>query len=236
MRVLASQHGAPLPSLAAVKTRPVVLVHGLAGSARWWRETEDALSRTHDVHALDLPGFGSERRARFALAEAPAQVAERLESVGPAHLVGHSLGGLVCARVAARRPELVDRLVLVAPAGSLTRTTIRSHALPLAHALGNAAPAFLRLLAADVLRAGPRTILNAARELLLDDVLSDLRLIRAQTMLVWGERDPLVPPSLGEVFRAELPSARLELVAGARHVPMVERPREFTALLEEFLV
>jgi pimeloyl-ACP methyl ester carboxylesterase len=218
-----------------VKTRPVVLVHGLAGSSRWWRDTETALGRTHDVHTLDLPGFGSERRARFALADAPDRVAERLESFGPAHLVGHSLGGLVCARVAALRPDLVDRLVLVAPAGSLTRTTIRSHALPLAHALGTAAPSFLRLLAADVLRAGPRTILNAARELLHDDVLPDLRSIAAETLLVWGERDPIVPPNVGEIFRAELRSARLELLAGARHVPMVERPREFTALLQEFL-
>jgi pimeloyl-ACP methyl ester carboxylesterase len=224
-----------LPSLAAVKTRPVVLVHGLAGSARWWRDTEDALSQTHAVHALDLPGFGSERRAAFALADAPAHVAERLEQIGPAHLIGHSLGGLVCARVAARRPELVDRLVLVAPAGSLTRTTIRAHAVPLAHALGTAAPSFLRLLAAEVVRAGPRTILNAARELLRDDVLLDLRAIKAETLLVWGERDALVPPSVGEIFRAELPNARLELLAGARHVPMVERPRAFTALLEEFL-
>lgn len=218
-----------------MKTRPVVLVHGLAGSARWWRETEAALARTHAVHAVDLPGFGSERRARFALGDAPARLAERLENVGPAHLVGHSLGGLLCARVAAQRPELVDRLVLVAPAGSLTGTTIRSQALPLARALVVAQPRFLRLLTADAMRAGPRTIVGAARELLHDDVLPELRSVRAETLLVWGERDPLVPPSVGELFRSELRKARLEVLRGARHVPMVERPREFAALLAEFL-
>jgi pimeloyl-ACP methyl ester carboxylesterase len=218
-----------------VETRPVVLVHGLAGSARWWRDTETALARTHDVHTLDLPGFGSERRARFNLGDAPALVAERLEAVGPAHLVGHSLGGLVCARVAALRPELVERLVLVAPAGSLERATMRSHMLPLARALVAARPHFLRLLVEDALRAGPRTIVGAARELLRDDVLPDLRSIQAETLLVWGERDRLVPPSIGDLFRSELQTARLEVLRGARHVPMVERPREFTALLQEFL-
>ena len=224
-----------LPSVAAVETRPVVLVHGLAGSSRWWRETEAALRARHRVHVLDLPGFGSERRSRFVLADAPARVAEALEPIAPAHLVGHSLGGLVCARVAARRPELVDRLVLVAPAGALQPRRVRSHALPLALALRAARPSFLRLLAADALRAGPWTILAAAREVVRDDVLPDLRLISAETLLVWGERDSIVPPSLGEVFRTELPRARLEVMLGARHVPMVERPREFAALLEDFL-
>jgi pimeloyl-ACP methyl ester carboxylesterase len=218
-----------------VKTRPIVLVHGLAGSARWWRDTEAALAHTHDVHALDLPGFGSERQARFNLGAAPELLAQRLEALGPAHLVGHSLGGLVCARVAAHRPELVERLVLVAPAGSLERPTFRSNALPLARALVAAQPRFLRLLAADALRAGPRTILGAARELLLDDVVPELRSIRAETLLVWGERDPLVPPSVGELFRSELRSARLAVLPGAHHVPMFERPREFTALLADFL-
>jgi pimeloyl-ACP methyl ester carboxylesterase len=59
--------------------------------------------------------------------------------------------------------------------------------------------------------------------------------VRAETLLVWGERDPLVPPSVGELFRSELQKARLEVLRGARHVPMVERPREFAALLAEFL-
>jgi pimeloyl-ACP methyl ester carboxylesterase len=164
-----------------------------------------------------------------------ARVADALAATGRAHLVGHSLGGLVCARVAALRPELVARLVLVAPAGALERRTIRAHALPLALALTAARPSFLRLLAADALRAGPRTILEAARAVLSDDVLPDLRAIRAQTLLVWGDRDTIVPPSIGELFRAQLPHARLELLAGARHVPMIERPQAFAALLDEFL-
>ena len=214
---------------------PIVLVHGLAGSARWWRETERSLASGHPLYPIDLPGFGTERRTRFALDDAPAYVEEKLEEVGRAHLVGHSLGGLVCARVAARRPDLVDRLVLVAPAGSLPRRSFPGHALPLAAALRTASPSFLRLVVADSLRAGPMTVWRAARELLREDVLPDLHAIKSPTLLVWGEHDPLVPPSVGELFRAELPHARLELIAGAHHVPMVERPVEFCRVLDDFL-
>jgi pimeloyl-ACP methyl ester carboxylesterase len=213
---------------------PIVLVHGLAGSARWWGKTERALATGHPLHPIDLPGFGK-HRARFTLDEAQAFVEAKLDEVGRAHLVGHSLGGLVCARVAAERPDLVDRLVLVAPAGSLPRRSFHGHALPLAAAMLTTTPSFLRLVVADSLRAGPRTVWRAARELLHEDLLPDLHAITAPTLLVWGARDPLVPPSVGELFRAELPHARLELIAGASHVPMVERPTEFCRLLTEFL-
>ena len=150
-------------------------------------------------------------------------------------LVGHSLGGLVCARVAARAPELVERLVLVAPAGVSRRRGLLGHLLPLAATACHSSPGFLRVLAADAVRAGPRALLRSARELLAQDVTHELRDVRAPTLLVWGERDDLVPASLGEVFARELPDARLLVIPGARHVPMVERPREFEDALVSFL-
>jgi pimeloyl-ACP methyl ester carboxylesterase len=214
---------------------PVVLVHGLAGSARWWRDAEAALRSRHAVHALDLPGFGAARRERFAFDAAAGAVADRAEQLGRVHLVGHSLGGLVCAHVAAARPELVDRLVLVAPAGSLPRRSLLGHAWPLAATLRSARPSFLRLAVADALRAGPRTVFHAARDVLRHEVAAELRAIAAPTLLVWGERDALVPPSVGRLFETEIPDARLELLEGAGHVPMIERPDAFSRTLLAFL-
>jgi len=229
------RHDAGLPSAAAVETAtPVVLVHGLAGSARWWEQTEPVLRRRHDVHVVELPGFGAARRSRFTLEDATALVSDRVAGVGRVHLVGHSLGGLVCARVAAGRPELVERLVLVAPAGSLPRRTLAGHALPLAATLRSLRPSFLRLLVTDVVRAGPRTLVGAARELLREDVVADLRSVAAPTLLVWGERDMLVPASVSQLFAAEIPHARLELLEGVGHVPMIERPELFAQLVLAF--
>jgi len=154
---------------------PVVLVHGLAGSTPWWRETEAALAARHIVHLVDLPGYGAERRAAFELADAPDGLAERIMPLGR------------------------------------------------------------RVLAADAARAGPRTLLRTSRALLRVDVVAELAAIRAPTLLVWGERDPLIPATATSRFADAIPAAQIELIAEARHVPMVERPQEFARLLSEFL-
>jgi pimeloyl-ACP methyl ester carboxylesterase len=205
---------------------PVVLLHGMAGSSRWWAPVAERLAERHAVHSLDL------RAAPSAAVEA---VERYLEPLAPVPLVGHSLGGLVAARVAARQPDLVARLALVAPAGVPPGYGPLGYALPLAREVAGATPSFLRLLALDALRTGPFALLRSARELLGDDVRHELGAVRAPTLLLWGERDALVPAALAEAFAAALPHARLVLVRGARHMPMLERPDETAAALLDFL-
>src|SRR5215218_4517073 len=123
------------------------------------------------------------------------------------HLVGHSMGGYIAVRLAARRPELVRRLALVAPAGVPTGRPLLGYGVPLVAASLAATPRFLPVLALDVARAGPLTILRAARDLLAEDVRDDLRAVVAPTLLIWGDRDALVPPSLGPAMRDEIRDA-----------------------------
>lgn len=99
--------------------RVVLLVHGLGGSHANWITVAPKLARLGSVVSVDLPGFGLSPPAHPTTVEAHAHVVaallERLDQ-GPATLIGNSMGGLVCEMVAARRPELVGDLVLVAPA------------------------------------------------------------------------------------------------------------------------
>lgn len=208
----------------------VVLLHGLAGSWRWWRGNVAALAASRRVALVDLP-------RRVVLAEAPEAVHRVLAAneLQPADVVGHSLGGLVALRLAARWPEAVRRLVLVSPAALLPRRALHAYAGPLLVTLRHATPSFLVTLAADAARAGPRALLRSALDVLADDVREDLPKVRARTLIVVGERDSIVPPSVGELLCRELPDARLVVLAGAAHVPMVERPRDFERVLLEFL-
>lgn len=107
---------------------PLLLVHGLGGSAENWVEVLPELLRRHRVLAVDLPGHaGSAPLPRgatiddFAAAAAAVLEAEGVES---ALVAGHSFGGLVALRLAHGRPELVRGLLLVAPAGIATRSRI----------------------------------------------------------------------------------------------------------------
>lgn len=231
--------GLPVRYEVAGEGEPVVFVHGLSGSTRWWVRNVPALAERHRVYLVDLPGFGAMRRLRrhFVLAEAADWLSAWMGALAleKAHLVGHSMGGYVCLRLAARQPAVVQRLILVAPAGVPTGRSMVGHLVPLLGAARHATPRFLPVLARDALRMGPATLLRASRDLLAEDVREDLRRIQAPTLLLWGERDTLVPPAVGNLLREEIPDSRLFVLERAAHVPMFDRPEDFDAALLAFL-
>lgn len=206
-----------------------MLVHGLSGSAGWWKDVLRRLEPEHDAHVVDLP-------KQLRLEAAADWLAEWLEAAGleRAHLIGHSTGGLICARLAADHPELVERLVLIAPAGVSPGSRL-GHVLPLLRALRRSSPRLLPLLAKDAVRSGPRTLWRATGEVLEADVRAHLEVIAAPTLVVWGARDALLPPAMAEVFRAEIPDARLVVLERAGHVPMFEAADELSRELADFL-
>lgn len=96
----------------------LVLVHGLGGSTTNWDAVAPTLAAHARVRAIDLPGFGlTPPRADFSLDTHRDSVVAYLETMeGRFTLVGNSNGGLISAMIASRRPDLVERLVMVAPA------------------------------------------------------------------------------------------------------------------------
>jgi pimeloyl-ACP methyl ester carboxylesterase len=231
--------GWPISYEAAGEGEPVVFVHGLSGSTRWWFRNVRTIAERHRIYLVDLPGFGTMRslRGRFVLAETATWLSEWMEAAGleRAHLVGHSMGGYASVRLAASRPELVRRLVLVVPAGVPAERSMLGHLVPLLLTVRHATPAFLAVLVQEALRMGPMTLWRVARDLLAEDVRGDLRNIEAPTLLVWGENDPLIPPAVGDLLREEISNSRLLLLQRAGHVPMFDQPKEFDAALLTFL-
>jgi glycerol-3-phosphate dehydrogenase len=96
----------------------IVLIHGLGGSTTNWNAVGPSLTASGTVTAIDLPGFGlSPPRADYRLTTHRDSVIGYLETMeGPSTLIGNSTGGLLAELVAAERPDLVERLVLVCPA------------------------------------------------------------------------------------------------------------------------
>jgi pimeloyl-ACP methyl ester carboxylesterase len=100
---------------------PALCVHGLEGSSRNWTDLMDLLRPRLACDALDLPGFGDSpprpdgRYSIAALAQTVTALIERTGR-GSVHLLGNSLGGAVCVKVAATRPDLIRTLTLISPA------------------------------------------------------------------------------------------------------------------------
>ncbi len=100
---------------------PALCVHGLEGSSRNWTDLMDLLRPALAGQAVDLPGFGNSpprpdgKYSIAALAQTVTALIGKL-GCGPVHLIGNSLGGAVCVKIAAHRPELIRTLTLVSPA------------------------------------------------------------------------------------------------------------------------
>lgn len=222
---------------------PLLLVHGLSGSARWWDRNVPELAHRYRVLVPDLIGFGRSALRRGRL-PSPAQLAEVLaewlRTIGVArmHLVGHSMGGQLAVHFATRFPERIHRLVLVDAAG-LPRPVTPFAALRFAAELtpvwrwGD--PQFLPVIVGDAWTAGPRTLLRAILHVLGDDLRPLLPLIQAPTLIVWGERDSWVPLEHAWELRRAIAGARLAVLRGASHNPMVDRPADFNRLVLRFL-
>jgi pimeloyl-ACP methyl ester carboxylesterase len=217
---------------------PIILIHGLSGSSRWWVRNIPALAEHYRLYLIDLPGFGTMRhyRQRFALDEVASGIVLWMEAVGikQAHLVGHSMGGYICLWIAAHHPERVQCLVLVSPAGIPHIRSLHGYALPLLVTIRSLKPSFFYILISDALRAGPLTIVRAAQELLTKDIRECLKDITAPTLLIWGEYDSLVPSMLGDILNQELTHTHLHILKKTGHVSMFDQPKQFNAAVLTF--
>lgn len=179
-------------------------------------------------------------------------------------LIGNSMGGLVGALVAKRTPELLKKLVLVDAAGFSTsnrylkRVTKYRRVLEAIFALGYlvrkfvaankyAAAAFTKIVLWRPMNISSELMLvllnglgrpgfvDAARSIAfmrIDRVPGE---ITADTMIVWGRNDQLIPKRDAFRYAKMLPGARFELMEDTGHIPMFETPDEFNALIEDFI-
>ena len=242
---------------------PLVLVHGVATSRSIWRHVVPGLAERHLVATPDMPGFGQSPPIGpgFILEDVADALADALAALpGPVDLLGNSLGGAVAIVLAERRPELVRRLILAAPAG------LAPHRAPIPVIAGRVSATVV----AARRRVAPRLVGSAAaRRVLLYGLLTDPAAASAQearatiaasrgaqrvapavavvaaadlrprlselsvpVAFLWGDRDHLFPVSTLEDLRALVPGARAEVIVGAGHVPQLDRPGDFVAAVE----
>jgi pimeloyl-ACP methyl ester carboxylesterase len=242
----------------------LVLIHGLGASARWWDPIVARLAGSYRVIRIDLLGHGRSAKPAgggYAISEQAHRVGQALDrlGVGPAVLVGHSTGGYVATAVAEERGDLVTAIALIdtgprmdafvadGPAGKLLgvpvvgqllwrlRTDgIVRRGLSTAFAPGYTAP---RQVVDDTRGMTYHALTAASRA--SDDYLSQRPLpdrlipLGKPLLVIFGERDQRWRPSSAALYQA-VAGARVELIPGAGHSPMVEDPTRTAALLLTF--
>ena len=236
---------------------PLVFFHGAMGLA--WDPFLEALAESFTVYAPEHPGTtpGQPDAIKpvdnlWDLVLSYYEVFDQLGLDSPA-VVGHSFGGMVAAEVAATNPARVSRLMLIDPVG------LWLDEAPVKNWMATPPQDLAPLLFADPTGpaaqslAAPPADPEAAIEMALHTTWSlactgkfvwpipdkglkkRLHRIAAPTLVLWGEEDGLVPPVYAGEFEARIADARVELIAGAGHLPQLEQPERTLSAVTAFL-
>ncbi len=242
----------------------VILLHGFGSSLDTWEPWASRMSAKYRVIRFDLPGFGltgpdpagdySDKRTMDILAAL-------MDSLGvtKASLIGNSLGGKIAWNFAAAYPDRVDKLVLVSPDGFASpgfdygkkpdvpfMVKLLPYTLPKSLLRMNLAIAYgdpKALTDATLTRYRDLMLAPGVRGAMVDRmgqvVLAEpgpiLRRITAPTLLVWGEKDGMIPFANSADYMGDIPNVRLVALPALGHVPFEEAPEASLAPVMEFL-
>ena len=212
-----------------------VLVHGLGMAHEYWDGLADVLEASGTVYALDLPGFGDapEPPSPLSMAESGELVAELLVAEGMDHpvLIGHSTGAQVVSETAARHPDLVDRIVLIGPTVNPRERSLGLQTLRFMQDIALLHPKTLAIGLASYAEAGPRWYVANLRPMLEHRIELTLPRIEADTLVVRGEHDRIVPHYWAEEVAALVPKGQFAEVPGRGHDTMVVAGRQVGELI-----
>jgi pimeloyl-ACP methyl ester carboxylesterase len=232
--------GDEIPYLVGGSGPPILLLHGLAASFDWWQLNAPALARNFTVYLTDLPGFD-----RLARIDAPdtmhgytVWLRQFLDAVGlqRSHLLGLSMGAEIALRLAAANPERVDRLVLVTPSAMLRGDLPVRHTFTGIRVLTELPMALIPLAIMNGLKQSPLNFWNASKAMVAGDVRSLLPEIRAETLILASQNDPVLSSRQATDYYEQIPQSRLALFPDSGHLIMLNSPERFNRVVARFLI
>jgi len=231
---------------------PLVFLHG-AGGPMAGAPFLDDLAKRFTVYAPAHPGFGAGQGIEHLddILDFALYYLDFLEEIGveKPHLVGHSLGGMLAAEIAALAPHLLSRLVLVCPAGlwldpvpipdfftfspeQLVRTALHDPKGPVGKML------LAQFQDPNLALESYRCLASAGKFLwpIPDKGLKKrIHRVKVPTLVVWGASDGLIPTAYADAFHAAIPGSRVTILNGAGHLPMLEQREAFVEAVTSFL-
>lgn len=217
---------------------PVLLLHGIGVSGRYFEPLGSELARARRVLIPDLPGWGASERRRRALGlEQLADVVDALlrREDGAPPVVANSFGCQVALALAERRPPSMGPLILIGPTvDPAYRGWLAQAARLTLDAVREPARLTPRLLA-DYARMGPRRFLATARAALADRPEQRLPHVESPLLVVRGERDATTTVAWARRCAALAPRGTFVAVPGAAHAAHVSHPALVADLVQAFL-
>ncbi len=257
-----------LPTFAGLGSGPIILMlHGIGGGhLAFAPQVETFASLGYCAVAWDMPGYGHSAPIEpynfKGLAQSCITLIESLTAAAAAEhksiiLLGHSMGGMVAQEVVARRPELVNRLILCGtsaafgkPDGDWQKLFVAERTAPLdagktmaelaevlvPQMIGpGALPEGVNLARHCMAQVHPSTYRRALQALMGFDRRANLPNIHVPTLLIGGEHDRNAPPAVMKKMAEAIPSSTYLEMPGIGHLMNLEAPEEFVSLVLNFL-
>jgi 3-oxoadipate enol-lactonase len=250
----------PLHFADAGKGPAVVLVHAIGCDLGMWEDlAAELLANGMRVVRVDVRGHGASPAPPrpYSLADLAADVAAVLDRCGidRAHWVGLSMGGMIGQAFALGHAGRLGSLVLANTtssygAGGRAMWETRAKAVEEGGMEAIADLVMTRYFSDAFRQRDPEAVARVRKRFLATDpqgyigccdAIRDLAFtqrlaaIAAPTLVIAAEMDAGTPPAMSEEIARRIPGARLAIIAGAAHLSAVESPREFNALVREFL-
>ncbi len=230
------------------KGKPVLFIHGAGGSTLAWHYQKEDLRRTLEVVLIDLPGHGSSPgQAPDAIEAHGEAVAAAIREMGieGCIIAGHSMGGAIAMSLALSRPEVLSGIILVGtgarlkvlPAilrniGHAKEATVRS-IVDFAFS-SSASPELKEAGFSEMMKCDSETIFRDFTACDRFDMLAGVKAVRVPTLIVCGSDDRLTPPAYSQYLHGQIAGSSLELIDGAGHMVMLEKPGEVNRTIARF--
>lgn len=234
-------------------------MHGWDSSSEKWQKVGEILIQNNfQVIIPDLPGFGksSPPPAPWSVSdylELVIKFVEKLKTCGelikPPFLFGHSHGGRISIKFGAVYPENIQGLILCSPGGLLSKKKIRVKfvyflaklgkiffSLPFLKPLQNFLRKILYRLAGtrDYLKASP-LMKETMKKIISENLLPYLPQIKVPTLIIWGEKDRILPVSDAYLIKKKIPNSTLKIMENIGHAPNLEAPEKLAQLIIAWL-
>jgi 2-hydroxy-6-oxonona-2,4-dienedioate hydrolase len=235
----------------------LVLLHGIGASAERWLKVIPYFCNDFRVIVPDIVGFGYSDKptVEYNIPYFVKFLEDFLNNLGvkKTNIGGSSFGGLVATEFAIKNTNVVDKLILVSPAGTMrtsTRTLEEYILASLYPTHDNVWRAFINM-AFDPRTVTEQTIeefiarmkLPNAKYAFMSTMLgirntanlsSRLGKIRSPTIIVWGEQDGMIPVKYAEDYK-NIPNSSLHVIPKCGHTPFTEKPEIFSKIAIDFL-
>lgn len=221
--------------------RVMAHVHGFGLSGRYLLPTAERLSNEFRTFVPDLPGFGrsGKRRDMLDIPDLARAARDFLDDRGveKATLVGNSMGCPVIIEFAHTYPERMDRAVLVSPAGGVYNQPLRRAIRQLAADAPREPTRMAGVAVPDYVRFGVPSTMRMFRSLMQYPSLQRLLELRIPTLVVLGERDPLLPHAhrVNEVASQTDSHVLVVLLEGAAHAINFSHPGQLAHVIRLFM-